>query len=54
MLTLFFQDGAETTGQELEPVVEEKTLSVIELIMNGGLGAQVIGAAVFLAVEYLF
>ncbi|MAT89707.1 MAG: biopolymer transporter ExbB [Flavobacteriaceae bacterium] len=48
MLTLFFQDGAETTGQELEPVVEEKTLSVIELIMNGGLGAQVIIGVLFI------
>ena len=47
MLTLFFQDGAEATGQELEPVVEEKTLSVIELIMNGGLGAQVIIGVLF-------
>ncbi len=48
MLTLFFQDGAEATGQELEPVVEEKTLSVIELIMNGGLGAQVIIGVLFI------
>ncbi|MBT8262607.1 MAG: MotA/TolQ/ExbB proton channel family protein [Bacteroidia bacterium] len=47
MLNFFIQEGQDL-AQDLEPVVsEEKTLSVLELIMNGGLGAQIIIALLF-------
>lgn len=46
MLSLFLQDGAQD-ATDLEPVVEEKTLSVLELVMNGGLGAQIIIGVLF-------
>ncbi|HIB49244.1 MAG TPA: MotA/TolQ/ExbB proton channel family protein [Flavobacteriaceae bacterium] len=47
MLAFFLQDGLQDTT-DLEPVVEEKTLSVLELIMNGGLGAQIIIGILFI------
>tara|TARA_R100000935_G_scaffold38680_1_gene60058 strand:+ start:178141 stop:178839 length:699 start_codon:yes stop_codon:yes gene_type:complete len=47
MLSLFLQDGAQD-ATDLEPVVEEKTLSVLELVMNGGLGAQIIIGILFI------
>lgn len=47
MLTYFLQEGAQEAA-ELEPVVEEKTLSVLELVMNGGLGAQIIIGVLFI------
>jgi len=47
MLSLFLQDGAQE-ATDLEPVVEEKTLSVLELVMNGGLGAQIIIGILFI------
>ncbi|MDX1462042.1 MAG: MotA/TolQ/ExbB proton channel family protein [Marinirhabdus sp.] len=47
MLSLFIQDGVQDAA-DLEPVVEEKTLSVLELIMNGGLGAQIIIGVLFI------
>ena len=47
MLSLFLQDGAQEVA-DLEPVVEEKTLSVLELVMNGGLAAQIIIGLLFI------
>jgi biopolymer transport protein ExbB len=47
MLNFFIQEGQDL-AQDLEPVIsEEKTLSVLELIMNGGMGAQIIIALLF-------
>jgi biopolymer transport protein ExbB len=47
MLNFFIQEGQDL-AQDLEPVVsEEKTLSVLELIMNGGMGAQIIIGVLF-------
>jgi biopolymer transport protein ExbB len=47
MLSLFLQDGVQE-ATDLEPVVEEKTLSVLELVMNGGLAAQIIIGVLFI------
>lgn len=47
MLNFFIQEGQDL-AQDLEPIIsEEKTLSVLELIMNGGMGAQIIIALLF-------
>ncbi len=47
MLNFFIQEGQDL-AQDLEPIVsEEKSISVLELIMNGGLGAQIIIAVLF-------
>lgn len=49
MLNFFLQEGGEELTQDLETVIsEEKTLSVLELIMNGGLGAQIIIGVLFI------
>jgi len=42
MLNFLLQDGVQDATQDLEPLVEEKTLSIMELLMNGGLGGQII------------
>lgn len=47
MLSLFLQDGAQD-ATDLEPVVEEKTLSVLELVMDGGLAGQIIIGILFI------
>jgi biopolymer transport protein ExbB len=48
MLNFFMQEGGEEITQSLEPVVsEEKTLSVLQLILDGGLGAQIIIGVLF-------
>jgi biopolymer transport protein ExbB len=47
MLNSFIQEGVDETAQALEPEATEKTLSVLELIMNGGLGAQIIIGVLF-------
>lgn len=47
MLNLFMQDGASEAAQDLEPLVEVKTLSIMELLMNGGLGGQIIIGVLF-------
>ncbi len=48
MLNLFVQEGGEEITQGLEPVVsEEKTLSVLQLIMDGGLAGQIIIGVLF-------
>ena len=41
MLNFFMQDGAEAAA-ELEPEVTEQTLSIIDLIVNGGTGGMII------------
>ncbi|GEQ85567.1 biopolymer transporter ExbB [Patiriisocius marinistellae] len=41
MLNFFIQEGAEDAAQ-LEPEVTEKTLSIMELIVNGGTGGMII------------
>ena len=47
MLSLFLQDGVQDAA-DLEPIVEEKTLSVLELVMDGGLGGQIIIGILFI------
>lgn len=49
MLNFFFQEGDSANAEDLQEVIsEEKTLSVLELIMDGGLGAQIIIAVLFI------
>ncbi|MFC7356595.1 MotA/TolQ/ExbB proton channel family protein [Jejudonia soesokkakensis] len=47
MLTLLIQDGAEEIVQNLDDEPVEKTLSVMELLMSGGLAAQIIIGVLF-------
>ncbi|WP_373055806.1 MotA/TolQ/ExbB proton channel family protein [Zunongwangia sp. H14] len=42
MLYFFQQDGVANAMQEAEPAVEEKTLSLFDLMMSGGIGGQII------------
>ncbi|APG61106.1 MotA/TolQ/ExbB proton channel family protein [Christiangramia salexigens] len=42
MLYFFQQDGLAESAQGAEPVVEEKTLSLFDLMFSGGLGGQII------------
>lgn len=44
MLNIFFQEGA---GEVLEAEATEKTLSIMELLMNGGTGGQIIIGVLF-------
>ncbi len=46
MLNFLIQEGAEV-AQDLEPVAEEKTLSIMELLMTGGVAGQIIIAVLF-------
>lgn len=46
MLNFLIQDGAEV-AQDLEPIAEEKTLSIMDLLLNGGVAGQVIIAVLF-------
>lgn len=48
MLNFLIQEGAEETTQAVDPETTEKTLSVLELVMNGGLGAQIIIGVLFI------
>lgn len=49
MLNFLIQEGNEAVAQDLQEVVsEEKTLSILQLIMDGGLGAQIIIAILFI------
>jgi biopolymer transport protein ExbB len=48
MLNFLFQEGAQEAAQDLEPIVEEKTLSIMELLVNGGIGGQVIIGVLFI------
>jgi len=47
MLNFLLQDGTEDAVQNLDPETTEKTLSIMELIMNGGVGGTVIIAVLF-------
>lgn len=47
MLNFLIQEGAEA-AQELEPIAEEKTLSVLDLIMSGGVAGQIIILVLFI------
>ncbi len=46
MLSIFIQDGSET-AENLEPLVQEKTLSIMELLMDGGMAGQIIIGVLF-------
>ena len=46
MLTFFVQDGAQEASN-LDPLVEEKTLSIMELVFDGGLAGQIIIGVLF-------
>ncbi len=46
MLNFFIQEGAEV-AQDLEPVAQEKTLSIMDLLMTGGIAGQIIIAVLF-------
>lgn len=46
MLNFFIQEGAET-AQDIEPVVQEKTLSIMDLLLTGGPAGQIIIAVLF-------
>ena len=48
MLNFLIQEGAEETAQAIDAETTEKTLSVLELVMNGGLGAQIIIGVLFI------
>ena len=62
MLNFFQQDEVVDAAQATEPVVEEKTLSLFDLMFSGGLGGQIIiiilfillFAAVYIYFERLF
>lgn len=47
MLSILLQDGTEEVVEGLEPEVTEKTLSIMELLMNGGVAGMVIIAVLF-------
>ncbi len=48
MLNFFIQEGAEAAVQDLEPVVQEKTLSIMDLLLNGGTAGQIIIGVLFI------
>lgn len=48
MLNFLIQEGAEEAAQVADPETTEKTLSVLELVMNGGLAAQIIIGVLFI------
>ena len=48
MLNIFFQDGTGEAIEGLEPVATEKTISIMQLLMNGGVGGQVIIGVLFI------
>ncbi|PTL98658.1 MAG: biopolymer transporter ExbB [Bacteroidetes bacterium] len=47
MLNSLLQDGALEVAQDIEQVSEVKTLSIMELLMTGGLGGQIIIGILF-------
>ena len=47
MLNMLLQEGTGEAVQNLDPETTEKTLSIMELIMSGGLGGQIIIAILF-------
>ncbi|MCG2419461.1 MotA/TolQ/ExbB proton channel family protein [Aequorivita sp. F47161] len=46
MLNFFFQEGADL-AQDLEPISEEKTLSIMDLLLTGGVAGQIIILVLF-------
>lgn len=48
MLNILLQEGVEEVVEELDPEATEKTLSIMELLMNGGVAGQVIIAVLFI------
>ena len=46
MLNFFIQEGSEV-AKDLEPVVQEKTLSIMDLLLTGGPAGQIIIAVLF-------
>lgn len=46
MLNFFIQEGAEV-AQDLEPIAEEKTLSIMDLLLSGGVAGQIIIGVLF-------
>jgi biopolymer transport protein ExbB len=47
MLNFFIQEGADL-AQELEPISEEKTLSIMDLLLTGGIAGQIIIFVLFI------
>ena len=47
MINFLIQDGSEEAIQDLEPIIEEKTLSIMELLMDGGMAGQIIIGILF-------
>lgn len=47
MLNFLFQEGAEV-AQDLEPISEEKTLSIMDLLVSGGVAGQIIILVLFI------
>ncbi len=47
MINLIIQDESEAALQYLEPIIEEKTLSIMDLLFSGGLAGQIIIAVLF-------
>ena len=48
MLNILVQDGVLEAAQDIEQVSEVKTLSIMELLMTGGLGGQIIIGILFI------
>jgi biopolymer transport protein ExbB len=46
MLNFFLQEGAEV-AQDLEPIAQEKTLSIMDLLLTGGIAGQIIIVVLF-------
>ncbi|MBK5213101.1 MAG: MotA/TolQ/ExbB proton channel family protein [Flavobacteriaceae bacterium] len=46
MLNFFIQEGSEV-AQDIEPVAQEKTLSIMDLLLTGGTAGQIIIAVLF-------
>ena len=47
MLNFLLQDPTTDAVDGLEPIVEEKTISLMELLLNGGVAGQIIIAVLF-------
>ncbi len=47
MLNFIIQEGAEV-AQDIEPISEEKTLSIMDLLFNGGVAGQIIIGVLFI------
>ena len=47
MLPILIQNDSDT-NQDLEPIIQEKTLSIVELITDGGMAGQIIIGVLFI------